>query len=802
MTIPDRGKIPITHLLLLFAFALLGYGAVFLLFPRLNPAAHWGLALDRAAAIAKAAETTSRFGLDVTGWRSKATAAYKSNLDYYLSLNPNSPATRLFTPVQVEVTFSDNNSKRKLIVALNAKGEAIGFRRQNFPNPAETVSDLQKDRELAEAAVKQMFGQMFVTLPALKDEGLSNEGRKFTWTISDQLLNLNVEVLVRDEHVSRITFDTNFTPRFQTRFDARRGQLFDILSNAEQVIIWPAVIFIAIFYIYGLALKQIRHRSTLFFLCLLFLLLILTNSFGSLVDANFSFGGDPLPRWAERLLFDLIFIMIYLVLSTVLYFCWAAGLALARRTPNRRTIGLELLLEGKVLTVPVTNSFLTGVLFSGILSAVPYFLAATKILPGMELNPEGFEDILLPRSPTLASFNGSGLFLLFVTFSFIAPLLDVFIKRRVVARSLFFIIAFLMLLGAGTVSASLPALLLVALLEALLFTTIYYRHGLLAVLAAGMASRALLNAAVLYAQPATALQHSGRNLLIVLGSFAVITLVGRWKSREISDAEIFVPPGALVSRSERERLKAELSVARLAQERILPGEPPQLDALDIAAVCLPSREVGGDLYDFIPMPDGKLGIVVADVSGKGVPASLYMTLTKGLLDSVLQDIADPGEALRLVNRHLYKVCGRKVFVTLFLGIIDPAEKSLVYARAGHNPTVFRRASEQSTLFLKSPGMGLGLNDGKIFDTTLKVSRLQLEPNDTLLFYSDGITEAMNEKNEEYGEERLMKISDKFDGVRACQACALVMEDVKSFLGPIHPQDDQTIVIVRVREEPA
>ncbi|MBO0797657.1 MAG: hypothetical protein J2P31_02435, partial [Blastocatellia bacterium] len=331
MSISDRGKIPTTQLLLLFAFALLGYGAVFLLFPRVNPAAHWGLALDRAAAIAKAAETASRFGLDVTAWRSKATVGYKSNLDYYLSHNPNSLAARLFTPVLVEVTFSDNNSKRKTIVTLNARGDAVGFRQQNFPNPAETVSDRQKDRVLAEAAVKQMFGQMFGNLyiPDLADEGPSNEGRKFTWTVSDQLLNLSGEALVRDERVRRLTLDTNFTPRFRNRFDARRGQLFEILSNAYQVIIWPAVLLIAILYFYGLALKQIRHRSTLFFLCLLFLLFTLTNSFGSMVDANFSFGGDPLPRWAERLLFDFIFIMIYLVLSAVLYFCWAAGLALA-----------------------------------------------------------------------------------------------------------------------------------------------------------------------------------------------------------------------------------------------------------------------------------------------------------------------------------------------------------------------------------------------------------------------------------------------------------------------------------------
>jgi sigma-B regulation protein RsbU (phosphoserine phosphatase) len=245
-------------------------------------------------------------------------------------------------------------------------------------------------------------------------------------------------------------------------------------------------------------------------------------------------------------------------------------------------------------------------------------------------------------------------------------------------------------------------------------------------------------------------------------------------------------------------LKAQLDVARIAQQRMLPDDPPRIDGLDIAAVCQPSNEVGGYLYDFIPLPDGRLAIVVADVSGKGVPASLYMTLTKGLLESVLEDATDPGGALREVNRYLYEVCRRRVFVTLFLGIIDPSGKTLVYARAGHNPPLYRRASEHKTLALKSPGIGLGLNSGKIFDASLKVATLQLKPNDTLLFYSDGITEAMNGNNEEYGEERLMAVVNRFDGMGAEEACQLVMADVKRFLGLIQPQDDQTMVVVRVK----
>jgi Stage II sporulation protein E (SpoIIE) len=794
----------------LLILALLGYGAMFLLFPRIDPAARWNVAIDRDAAIAKARETASRFGTDVQGWRARVTAAYNRSLEYYISKQPDSLAARLLTPVSVEVRLFDYKTKRNIIVELNARGEAIGFRQQDpesrnssEPAPASSLDQqgsgagLQQDQKLAEMAVNQTFGQTFAAppLPALSDTGLSKEGRKFTWTVSDQLLKLTAEVLVRNEHIQRVSLATDFTPLLQTQINDRRGRFIQLLSRADNIVIWPTVILVAIFFFTGLALERVRHRSTLVFLILLFPVLVFTNAFGSLGDANINFSGPSVPGWVERLLILGVFLLINLTLAAAAYFCWAAGLALATRIPERRTIGLELLLKGKILTKPVTNGLLAGLLFGGILSAIPYLVAASNIFPGVELNSEGFEDLFISRSPSLASFNGYGQFFIFVIFSFISSLIGAFIKRRAVARSLLFIVTFLALLAAEAIFISSPALILVAFLETLLFTTIYYRHGLLAVVVAGMASKAMLNSAALFAQPSTSLQHSGRNLLIGLGTFTLVTLVGIWKSREVREDEVAIPP--LSTRPDRERLKAELNVARLAQQRMLPDEPPKIDGLDIAAVCQPSKEVGGDLYDFIPLPDGKLAIVVADVSGKGVPASLYMTLTKGLLDSVLEDATDPGEALREVNRHLYEVCRRRVFVTLFLGVIDPAGKTLVYARAGHNPAVYRRASEHTTLVLKSSGIGLGLNSGKIFDTSLKVATLQLESNDTLLFYSDGITEAMNGKNEEYGEERLMTIVNGFDGMKAEDACKLVMADVERFLGSVQPQDDQTMVVVRI-----
>ena len=135
--------------------------------------------------------------------------------------------------------------------------------------------------------------------------------------------------------------------------------------------------------------------------------------------------------------------------------------------------------------------------------------------------------------------------------------------------------------------------------------------------------------------------------------------------------------------------------------------------------------------------------------------------------------------------------------TPIAGVLDPAAKTLTYARAGHNPPVWRRQAEQATQWLKPPGIGLGLNAGKSFDRVLKVEQIQLSRNDLLIFYSDGISEAMNEHQEEYGEERLEQVAAFTDGMGAEESLSAVFVNVSNFLGQVLPQDDQTLVVVRV-----
>ncbi|HEY6403041.1 MAG TPA: PP2C family protein-serine/threonine phosphatase, partial [Blastocatellia bacterium] len=457
--------------------------------------------------------------------------------------------------------------------------------------------------------------------------------------------------------------------------------------------------------------------------------------------------------------------------------------------------------KGKLLRRPMTGSLVAGLLAGGLLQAISHAVAAAGVFDGASIDAANIEDLFDASAPALDAFVDGGQFLIFISFAFIVPAVESFVKKALIQRILVFVIAFVSMVGLDAFYTSAPAVFVTSLLQAWMLVWLYRNFGLLAVIGAIMASSTALSSATLMAQSSTSLQASGRHAAIGLVVAIIAALVGLWKSSEAKEEEIAVkePPE---SRAERERLQGEFSVARKAQLRMLPESPPSAPGIAIAAVCNPSKDVGGDLYDFLALPEGKIGVVIADVSGKGVPASLYMTLTKGLLDSVSEYKIDPGEILREVNLHLYDVCRRKTFVTMFLGVIDPLRRTLSFARAGHNPTIICRngASEPGaprTWMLKSPGMGMGLNKGKIFNQSLKVETIQLEPGDKLFFYSDGITEAMNEKRDEYGEDRLMAIAERANEMSAEQSRDAVMADVADFLGKVHPQDDQTLVVLQI-----
>jgi serine phosphatase RsbU (regulator of sigma subunit)/predicted ester cyclase len=243
---------------------------------------------------------------------------------------------------------------------------------------------------------------------------------------------------------------------------------------------------------------------------------------------------------------------------------------------------------------------------------------------------------------------------------------------------------------------------------------------------------------------------------------------------------------------ERERVEQELRVARRIQQASLPEKVPELEGWQISPFYRPAREVGGDFYDFHLLPEGKLGLVVGDATGKGVPAALVMSTTCGMLQAVARALgsSSPGEVLAQVNETLLASIPSNMFVTCFYAILDPESGSLRYANAGHDPPYVRRRGDCEEL--RARGMPLGLMPEMCYEEM----RTVLEVGEAALFYSDGLVEAHDPKGEMFGFSRLRELVAEH-GEDKGSLGDLLMEDLHSFVGEGWEQeDDITLLTLR------
>jgi phosphoserine phosphatase RsbU/P len=200
---------------------------------------------------------------------------------------------------------------------------------------------------------------------------------------------------------------------------------------------------------------------------------------------------------------------------------------------------------------------------------------------------------------------------------------------------------------------------------------------------------------------------------------------------------------------EKERLEKELDVAREIQRKILPDKNPEYDSLELSSVFIPAFEVGGDYYDFFPLSKTKLGIVIADVSGKGISAAFVMAEVKGIFESLSKTTESPKQILIKANEILRNTLDSKTFVSAAYGLIDLEKELLYLSRAGHCPVLHLRGETAENI--RPTGIGLGICDNDFFEETLEETEIRLKENDTIVLYTDGITEAKNHELNDFGE---------------------------------------------------
>jgi serine phosphatase RsbU (regulator of sigma subunit) len=247
-------------------------------------------------------------------------------------------------------------------------------------------------------------------------------------------------------------------------------------------------------------------------------------------------------------------------------------------------------------------------------------------------------------------------------------------------------------------------------------------------------------------------------------------------------------------RIERERVEQELRVARRIQQASLPKEVPELEGWEIAPHYQPAREVGGDFYDFFELEDGRVGVVVGDATGKGVPAALVVTATYSMLRAVAQVLGSfsPREVLAQVNEALLARIPLNMFVTCFYAILEPKSGSLKYANAGHDlPYLWHGGGDAEEL--RARGMPLGLMPGMSYEE----KEITLQRGESVLFYSDGLVEAHDPKGEMFGFPRLRALVAEHGAEEERSLGDLLMKELYSFVGEGWEQeDDITLLTLR------
>ncbi|MBC7979956.1 MAG: SpoIIE family protein phosphatase [Armatimonadetes bacterium] len=270
--------------------------------------------------------------------------------------------------------------------------------------------------------------------------------------------------------------------------------------------------------------------------------------------------------------------------------------------------------------------------------------------------------------------------------------------------------------------------------------------------------------------------------------------------RSVAEQSSFAIGNARVHRdaNEKKAIEGELRNAREVQRVLLPQEDPVVAGFRVNGTNLPARIISGDYYDYIDLLDGKLGVVIADVSGKGVSAGLLMAMCRSLLRAVSLTNASPSVVLGAVNRYLFPDIREDMFISMIYGILDPVSGSLTFTRAGHDPALIYRKLDGEVQVSRPKGLALGIDSGAVFERVAQDEVVTLESGDCVLFFTDGVKEAINAQEEEFGMERLAVAFRESAGMGAEAVVKRVQGAVKDFTGDGPQMDDVTIVAIEKR----
>ncbi|HHS12802.1 MAG TPA: hypothetical protein ENN03_03420 [bacterium] len=501
-------------------------------------------------------------------------------------------------------------------------------------------------------------------------------------------------------------------------------------------------------------------------------------------------------------IFCLFFLVIRPVLTLFGFAAWSVGESLGRERYADKFTALDGLFNGRWMTVSYARAavqgYASGAFLLGV-TAVLYWIGL-EVFSG-RLIVDGFSTLLPVQGAFLLPFvialpNSLMAELVFRLFG------NLYLRQRIrfyfltaVLTSAAFAVYSLAFWGLAVSLSPMGLNLAMMFILGLCFGFLFWKYDLLTVIFANFTLVGVFHCLpFLYSRSPDLLKTGLLGLFILL--IPLFLAIGGLIRREIFIYSGPSIPAHIRRITERVRMSKELEIARQVQMRLLPKTRPRIEGFEVAGMCLPAREGGGDYFDFIEFDNHRLGIVIGDVSGKGVPAAIYMTLTKGIVQSYANGKLSPRNVLIKINNLLYRTIDRNAFVSLFYAVLDSKQRTLNYSRAGHNPILYYRHQTSDIRLLEPEGIALGLDSGPQFENAVKEETIRLSSKDLLVFYTDGFTEAMDRNQNEYGEERLKQCVLKNHDLPVEALYEAIIADVRSFVKDAPQNDDMTMIFLR------
>ncbi len=474
----------------------------------------------------------------------------------------------------------------------------------------------------------------------------------------------------------------------------------------------------------------------------------------------------------------------------------STGAGIAHQTWPDKYKSFEGLRLGKFLNQRVAAGVLRGLVFGvialGLSSLVIRWWPGASFLSEPEiverLNPLG----------ALGLVSGAIGFSLFHVHAVYLIILSSLAQRR--WRMLLYVFGALLGAATGFMFQHLspwPLNLVVLIGFGLLMTHLIVRYDVVTAWAALLFMQTLQNGYALFLHGDVTSSSVFGAWFILIAGVLIMGLTSKDTGEQLEDYE----PEYLRELRDQERMEREFEIARHIQTTMLCCRTPQHPFVDIASICDPAHEVGGDYYDFVRFGDDdrKFAIAIGDVSGKGVSAAFYMTLVKGILQTQAQITPDsPRDTLVRVNDVFCMHAEKTKFISMLYAVFDLERRTIRMARAGHNPLLVRKSHLDDIQTVSPPGIAIGLSRGEVFSRSIEETEVPFQSGDIFVFYTDGFTEAMNKRGEEFGEARMMELIHRTSHDKPDEMIAAIRREINAFAGTAPQHDDMTMIVVKIQ----